>query len=56
MQHLRCACAVALLSARVEKVFQVWHPGLSETKAEVVVVALLKFPIFLRCLETRGEI
>ena len=44
MQHLDCACVVALLSPRVEKALQMWHLELPEMKAEVVVVALLAFP------------
>ena len=45
MQHLGCVCVVTLQSATVEKVVQKWLPELPEMKAEVVIVAILRFPI-----------
>ena len=45
MQHLCCVCVVALLLAAMDKVLQMRHLEFPEMKAEVVVVALLMFPI-----------
>ena len=48
MQHLYCACVVALLSATVQKALQMWHLDFPEMKTEVVVDALLRVPSKVR--------
>ena len=45
MQHLYCACVVALLSTTVEKALWMQHLEFPEMKAEVVVIALSRVPI-----------